>query len=214
MRLVSTLWILLAISVLSPGSRAGAEGIVIRGIALGMGQAEARERVWADTPYHETRNDPAAPELESDVGASVWNLDACQPSRVSSTWGACTRIQVDYSPPGLDSRVMGIRLVQVLSPAVAAETLRAKLVESYGEPTREETKFSGLIFKSPTRRTLTWTEGPNSLAATLYFYNEGEARTVALTLTAEDGALTEETRAYLKTESGLPRGPTGDQLQF
>ncbi len=63
MRLVSILWILVAISVLSDGSRAGAEGITIRGIALGMGQAEARERIWADTPHHETRNHQADAEL-------------------------------------------------------------------------------------------------------------------------------------------------------
>ena len=214
MRLFSVLWILLVISVLSPGSRAGAEGIAIRGIALGMGQAEARERIWANTPHHETRNDPAAAELESDVGSTVWNLDACQPVRGSSTRGACMRIQADYSHPGLDSRVMRIRLVQALSPAMAAETLRARLVESHGEPASEETKYTGVIFKSPTRRTLTWTEGPISLTATLYFYKGEEARTLSFALTAEDGALIEENRAYLKTQGGGSSGPADDQLQF
>jgi hypothetical protein len=179
-----------------------------------MGQAEARERIWADTPHHETRNDPATPALESDVGSSVWNLDACQPVRGSSTRGVCTRIQVDYSHPDLGSRVMGIRLVQVLSPAMTAETLRAKLVETHGEPASEETKYSGLIFKSATRRTLTWNEGPNSLTATLYFYKGEEARTFALALTAEDGALAEENRAFLKSQGGSSASPADDQLQF
>jgi hypothetical protein len=214
MRLVSVLWILLAISVPSHGSRAGAEGIAIRGIALGMSQAEARERVWADSPHHETRTDPATAALESDVGSTVWNLDACQPARGSSTRGACTRLQVDYSHPGLESRVMRIRLVQNLSPAMAAETLRAKLVEAHGEPASEETEYSGLVFKSPTRRTLTWAKGPSSLTATLYFYKGEEARTMALALTAEDGALIEENRAYLKTQGGSSSGPADDQLQF
>ena len=107
-----------------------------------------------------------------------------------------------------------MRLVLVLSPDMAAETLRAKLVASRGEPASEETKYSGLIFKSPTRRTLTWTEGPNSLTATLYFYKGEEARTLALALTAEDGALIEENRAYLKTQGGGSSGPADDQLQF
>lgn len=213
MRLVLVLSILLAVSVPFGMSSAEPGRFAIRGIALGMSQADARARLFDDTPHHETTRQDAVTKLEVDVGSTLWNLAACRATRTAITRDACRRMEVRYSHPDLGGQMMAVSLTQTLNPSVPEARLRETLVASYGEPEREETSYSGLIWKTATHRTLTWTDDASSLRATFYFYKGEAARYVSLTLAARHAALVEATRDHLAAQGGQG-SDADDQLRF
>ncbi len=186
----------------------------IRGIELGMGQAEARAKLWRDTPYHETVEAAGIEGLQSDIGSTLWNLNSCRPTRGAITRTACARIEVHYTHPAIETRVMRIDLTQTLSPAVPETRLREKLVEAHGEPDEETTSFSGFLWTSPDYSLLTWVGGTARLRATIYYYKGDKERGVALTLEAEDLDLIEKNRAYLENLTKEPADNPEEQLRF
>ena len=206
--------VVVLVAVLGETPWAAEGGFSIRGIELGMGQAEARAKLWRDTPYHETVEAEGIEGLQRDLGSTLWNLNACRPTRDAITRAACARIEVHYTHPAIETRVMRIDLTQTLNPAVPASKLREKLVEAHGEPDEETTSFSGFIWKSPDHSLLTWVGGTARFRATIYYYKGDKERSVALTLEAEDLALIEKNKAYLENLTKEPADNPEEQLRF
>ncbi len=197
----------------APVFQAEAAEFAVRGIALGEAKDSARARLQADNPQYQTRQDPVYPELERDLASSLWNLEACQPSRGTVTRTACTRTEVQYNHSKLGARAMAIDFTQTLNPTVPAEIIQKRLEATYGPPDAETEMLRG-FFRTPYGRTLAWEDGDRRLEAVLYFYDGEAARTIALSLKAVDQKLLSENQA-LMAEIDTDAGASGEgQITF
>ena len=190
--------------------------VSVGGIALGMDQAAARERL-AESPYLETRPHSDLPGQEIDVASSHWNAEACVPTRSTVTKAACSRTAVTYSLPALGPRVLRVARTQTLKPSLATADVRDRLTERHGLPDSEVTETAGL-FRRPVHLTLTW--GPESgeagqhLVARLFFDDGDDDLVKALTLEAVDLGLMAQNSAELDKNGTKTPGSGDEQLDF